>query len=246
MNQGKELNIISKCFLFISIFLLSSIASFAAENLVSGINVEQFPDNEYKVLLKLNKNTQIKKASASKDNLVLVLNSTLPADSMEIIYDNTVDLNNIIVQKKNSDNTVISLQGKNIENAGIYTKELSTGLTKQVDTNNIFNTLFFNINKKSMTILISGILFLLFLIGNSKPKQKKRNQANINKTMQTSKHISANTLRNKNMMQKRNIPSIGYKTNGSFNSANAYITAPADLVVNGNQYYEEEQIRKAG
>ena len=247
MKTGKEFNIISKCFLFMFVFLFSSLSSFAAANSISGINVEQIAGEGYKILLKLYKNTPIKKTVDSQGNLLLVLNSTLPSDSMEIVYDNAVDLNNIIVQKKNADNTLILIQGKNIENSKIYTKELSTGAVKQADTNSTLSGgLLFAQDKKSLAAPVIGMMFLFFLLKSSRPDKRRKNVNNINKTSKSARNYNADTLRNKNLIQSKNAPSISYRTNGSFNSLNACMTTPEDLALNNNTYYEEEQIRKAG
>ncbi len=246
MKTGKQLSIINRIFLFIFVFLLSSINSFALDNSLSGINVSQNENNEYKVLLKLDKNVQIKKISDEQDTLILVLSSTLPSDSMEIVYDNARDLNNVIVQKKNADNTLILLQGKNIENAKIYTKDLSVGIIKPFDTNsNSSGNLFFIADKKVLAFSLTGLIILFLIMLASRPGEKRYQSNNINRTAKSVKRTEVNTLRNKNLVQSRNIPSINYRSNGSFNSANAFISTPEDFAVNNGQY-SEEKIRKAG
>ncbi len=241
MKMGKV--IISKCIFFMFIFLLSSINSFAVENSLSGIDVTQL--NGYKVLLKLDKKAQVNKSVDKEGNLILILNQTLPSDSLEIVYDNIDGLNNIIVQKKGTDNTLIHLQGKNIKNAQVYTKELSTGYVKALNSNNsLFNNLFFITDKKIFVYSVTGMIILFILLLAFRPKEKRYIVNNTDKII-SNKRIYANTLRNKNLIQSKNIPSIGYSVNGSFKSANSYMSLP-EHYTSGNNIYTNDKARKVG
>ena len=247
MKRGKDLNIINKCLAFVFVFLFCSLSSFAAENSLAGVDIKQSVNNGYQVFLKLDKKAQIQKLVENSDNITLVLKGTLPSETMEIIYDSEDNLSNVIVQKRNDDNTLISLQGKNIANAEIFTKELSTGSTKELNTKAYsLNSWFFIADKKILGTSVAGMFILFLMMLASKPKNRKNVSNNSNKTSK-SKNNSANTLRNKNLVQSRNIPSINYRVNGSFTSANAHATMPKDLVVNNQkQTIREQQIRKAG
>ena len=55
MKTGKRLNILNKCTLLISMLIFSSLGSLAAESYLSGINIQQKTDGEYKVVLKVDK-----------------------------------------------------------------------------------------------------------------------------------------------------------------------------------------------
>ena len=245
MKRGKEFNIINKCLAFVFVFLFCSLNSFAAENSLAGVDIKQSVNNGYQVFLKLDKKAQIQKIVDDNDSITLMLKGTLPSETMEIIYDSEDNLSNVIVQKRNDNNTLISLQGKDIANAKIFTRELSTGSVKALDTNtSLLSSLFFIADKKILGTSIAGIFLLFLMMLASRPKNRKNTANNSNKTAK-SKNNSANTLRNKNLVQSRNIPSINYRVNGSFNSANA--TMPKDLVINNQkQTIREQQIRKAG
>lgn len=247
MRIGKEFCIINKCLAFTFVFAFAALSSFAAENSLSGVDIKQSNGSGYQVFLKLDKKAQVKKIVESEDNLTLVVSSTLPSESMEIIYDSEDNFSNVIVQKKNSDNTLISIQGKNIADAEIYTKELSTGVTKQLDTNDsLLNGFFFIADKKILGSSLLGMFFFLLMMLVSRPKNKRYSSNEVNKIVK-SKQLYANTLRNKNLLQSKNIPSINYKVSGSFNSVNSHVSAPKDFVINNNnRVLENEQIRKAG
>ena len=247
MKIGREFNILNKCLAFVFVFLCVSLSSFAVENSLSEVGLKQSANNAYQVVLKLDKKAQIKKIVDGSDNLTLVVNSTLPSESMEIIYDSEDSLANIIVQKRNDNNTLISLQGENIANAEIITKEISTGTTKKLDTNeNLLSNLFFIADKKVLGISLAGILLLFMMMIASRPKNKRTSSSSINNATNSYK-ATANTLRNKNLVQSQNVPSINYKVNGSFSSSNSHTTMPKDLVVNNKKNtIREQQIRKAG
>ena len=230
---------LSKFFLFICIFLCSSVFAFAAENSLLGIDVQQQGES-YNVMLKLNNNADIQRMVNAQDSLTIVLKETVPTDSVEIIYDNAADLENVIVQKKNNGNTLILLEGKAIENASIYTKDLSTGLVSQAGKEKSLNNYLFIADKKIAGFSILGLVMFFMLMLSLRPKNKRYN-SNV-KNVKTQKSVSSNTLRNKNINQSRSIPSINYKVNGGFSK----MSIPKDFVINNHMASEREQIRKAG
>ena len=174
MRRGKEFNIINKCLAFVFVLLFCSLNSFAAENSLAGVDIKQSANNGYQVFLKLDKKAQIQKLIEDNDSITLILKGTLPSETMEIIYDSEDNLSNVIVQKRNDDNTLISLQGKDIANAEIFTKELSTGSTKELDTNsNMLNGLFFIADKKILGTSLAGMFLLFLMMLASKPKNRK-------------------------------------------------------------------------
>lgn len=246
MKLGKELSIINKFFVLGVVFVLSPVFSFAVENSLSAIDVKQSSSGEYDIVLKLDKKAQVKKMVDSEGNLTLVVNSTLPSETMDIVYDSAADLENVIVQKKNKDNTLILFQGENISNAKVYTKELSTGVVKQINSNDAaFGNLFFIADKKVLAMFLVGLFSFFMMMLALRPREKKYTVASAKKHTNVKKNTSVNTLRNKNLVQSKNIPSINYKVNGSFSSVNANMSKPKDFVIN-KQYQEIEQIRKVG
>ncbi len=240
MDFRKTINFFSKVLLFFLMIAYSQVSSIAAVNSVYGISVKQIDNGEYNILVKLNKSSSIKKVYDGK-SLILTIPDALPSDSMEINYDNAADLQNITVQKKNSDNTMIVLQGSKIENSQIFTKDISTGITKKLNNSDSFqNALMFINDNKTAAAGIFVLLLLSLILSGSKPKQKKltiTETSNLN-VKSTNKPM---TLRRKNMTQSNNILSINYMHNGSFKDANMSI--PNDFVINEHL---EQKIRKAG
>ena len=239
MRTRVKYSFINRFVLSVFIIFFSTLNAFAANSLL-GVDVKQIDNDNYKIILKVNNAVNIKQFSDSADNLTLVLNSAVPSDSVEILYDNASDLKNVIVQKKNSSNTMILLQGKNIDNAKIYTKELSTGILKQFDSNaNSLNKYLYIANKKYILFGLVGIILLFFLMISSRPDLKR----NVNKkSKQHNKQTEYNTIRNKTVSQKRYVPSIHYR----INNVKTNMTLPKDFVISNLSQYEEEKIRKVG
>lgn len=238
MSTRIKYSLISKLILFLCIFCFSALNAFAANSL-SGVDVKQTGSDSYKIILKTDNSVKLNKISEGKDNLVLVLNSTIPADSVEIVYDNASDLKNVMIQKKNSDNTMILLQGKNIENAEIYTKEITTGLLKQINTpeNSLENYLYIS-NAKHLKYILFAIIGLFFLMLCFRPKSKKYISANQHNNK---KQITVNSIKNKISTDKRYIPSINYR----INNVQSNMSVPKEFVISNINKYEEK-IRKAG
>ena len=236
--MSKRIQKLNKLFLFICIFLCSSVFACAAEKSLLGIDVQQQGSN-YNVMLKLDKDAEIQRMVNGEDNLTIVLKETLPTDSVEIIYDNAADLENVIVQKKKNGNTLILLEGKAIENASIYAKDLSTGVVSQFGIEKSLANYLFVVKKiVGFSFLVLMMFYLLML--SLRPKNKRYN-SNV-KNVKSTNVSSSNTLRNKNVNQSRNIPSINYKVNGGFSK----MSIPKDFVINNHMASEREQIRKAG
>lgn len=229
MKTRIKVNII-KLFLVVCVFLFSNLNALAF-NALSGVDVKQINNDVYNITLKVDNSVKIKKVTDSKGNLTLILSSIIPADSIEIVYDNTSDLKNVIVQKKNDQNTIILFQGKNIENAKIYTKELSTGLLKSLDANpGALNNYLYIANKKYFSFAILGFISLFFIMLSLRPKSKRYNPQ------------AQNTIRTKVNSKNRYIPSINYK----INNTKGNMSVPKDFVISKIRTYQEQKIRKAG
>ena len=234
-------SLVGKVLFLAGAFVISSVGAFAANNSISGVDVKQIENGEYSIVLKLDRMANIKKSSENIDTLDIIVNSALPVEDMEITYDNAADLKNVIVQKKNANNTIISLQGKNIENAKIYTKELSSNVTKEVKVFNIYSL----IDNKSVFVGLIGLL--MFMMLNSSKKSRKQTNVNPNmvepKKARKNKKQTINTINKRNKVVAQNIPSINYRINGSFASAQQNMSVPKDFVIN---QYQKEQMKKVG
>ena len=218
-------------FVFVIMFLISAISAFASDNSLLGIDIKYTAQNGYNVTLKTDKTAKINKLKDESGNIILTLKETLPSQDIEIIYDNPEDITNVIVQKKNT-NTIVLLEGKNIENAKIYTKDLSTGVVKPIEAKSSF---LFVADKKLIAISLFSMVLIFLISLLNRPKKQKYAKAD---AKELKSKINANTLRKKNLIQSKNIPSINYKVNSR-------ISVPKDFVISQN-IYEEEKIRKAG
>ena len=229
-------NIIKFILLFVCMFFFTSM-NVQAKNALSGINITQ-NDNSYNILLKADSLVKINKNVDEKGSLTLFLTSVLPADSIEIEYDNASDLKNVIVQKKNTNNTTILFQGKNIEGAKIFLKDLSTGQIKPIDSGSA-NNYFYIAHIKYLSIGFAGLIFLFILMLFLRPQSKKYHSASQIKNKMKQQQV---TLRSKQYNSKRFVPSINYKVNNTRKN----MTIPTDFVISEYQNYNDEQERKVG
>lgn len=239
MKIGNKILLTVKTIILTVILIFSGLQSYASVHSLSAIEVLQNNNGEYSIILKADKKLPVKKEAFSNSKLSLLLNSTLPSESMDIIYDNSPDIKNIIVQKKNKNNTVILFEGLNINNSKVYLKDMSSGTMNIAGANNIFN----NFNKTDI-VVSSGLFLLMLMLISNKNRNKKYEASNKSVNKKQKRQLNVNTLRNKNLVQSKNIPSISSKINGSFTSAKVYMSIPQELSV--NEDFEEEQIRKAG
>lgn len=223
--------------LFFCIFGLFT-ASAYAHNSLSGINVLQ-KNGGYDIVLKADSSVKINKYTDEKDSLTLFLSSVIPADSVEIDYDNASGVRNVIVQKKNDKNTTILFQGKNIEAANIYIKDLASGQIKSLDSDS-FSTALYIGNLKYFLFALSGVFVMFFLMLLFRPKSKKYTSP----SYEVKNRIKTNqtTIRSKQYNVGRVVPSINYKINYSKSN----MTIPKDFVISEYQNYTEEKVRKVG
>lgn len=218
-----------KFIFFACVFVIFGSSSFASVNSLSGIDIRPNETGSYDIMLKLDKFTRITKADSAKNNLTLIINSAVPSDYVEIVYDNANNLDNIIVQKKNKENTIILLEGKNIENSQILAKELESGVVKEINTNSS-NPLLPADKKYTISGIFALFLCLMLL------KRKNKSKITENKANALSK--------NKTAIPQRTIPSINYRVKTSYKSVK--MSVPKDFVINKYNKTADEKIRKAG
>ena len=239
----ENLNFISKFIFTAMVITVLTCFSAAFANTISTIEVNQTDTNNYNIIVKLDNKSTIQKISTGKDNLTFIVKSALPSESVDIVYDNTSDIKNIIVQKKNAENTQISMQGRNIENAKIYTKELSTGITKEVNSNPL-SGIFVITDKKVFSVSLLVIFLLFASMFRSKPKKQYSEKEIVQRSIRKyNKKQTINSMKRRKRAASHSVPSINYSINGSFSASNANMTAPKDFIIN---QYQEQQKRKVG
>lgn len=241
MNTRNKFSLIINL-LFICIFFVSSMASYAMNSL-SGVDINQTDKGNYNIVLKTDSAAKIDKISEKNNSLIITLTSVVPVESLEILYDNISDIKNVMVQKKNSDNTMVIIEGNNIENANIYLNDLSLGTIKPVDANiSSLNNYLYIENVKYFTFCVVGIFIMFLLMLSFRPKQEKYT-SNVKKQYNTVKNTTINKINKKHSnVQKRYIPSINYRITG----LEANMTVPDSLRNSASVIFEEERERKAG
>lgn len=216
--------------LLISVFAFMFMTVSAYAGTLSEIEITQDENGKYNVVLAVDSQTKIVKENSAKGSLSLLLKGTYLDDNLNVSYENSTDLQNVVVQKKNKDSSVVILEGKNIENAKILSKDINNGTISEVKLNNSY--------------LLYGILavlgyIMLLAVRNTMILRKKRKKVSQDPNELIKKKIQeVNTLRKKNKQQSKNIPSINYNLN------NSRTTIPEGFVI--NNYKNSQANRKVG
>lgn len=198
---------------------------------LSEIEITQDNNGKYNVVFGLDEEIKVVKETSSKGNLSLLLKSTNLSENLNISYENSTDLQNIVVQRKNKDNAVVLLEGKNIENAKILNKNITNGEITEVKIKN--NTLLYS------SLSIFGLFLLLAIRNTLIMMKRRRKKATQDPNELIKKKIQeVNTLRKKNKQQSKNIPSINYNIN------NSRTTIPEGFII--NNYKNNQRSRKVG
>lgn len=234
---GNYLQRINKLLVLPAILILTSMPVFADSNTFGGLEISQNPDGIYNILLKTENSSYVKAIRTTANKLTLLVKSTLPADSVEISYNNAPELNNVIVQKRDTDKTLIVLEGNSVQNATVNELILSDGTIKEnAEETGLLNGYSPFNDKKLLSSTLLSLLMAAMLFVTLKPKQSAKNKAVDSAEELRNAIKNANTLRKKNKLQSKNIPSINYKVNG-------YVSVPQGFVINE---YKKERIKKAG
>ena len=209
-------------------FMFVTVSAYAST--LSEIEITQDINGKYNVIFELDAKTNIAKENAARGSLCLLLKGTNLSENINISCENSTDLQNVVVQKKNKDSAIVLLEGKNVENAKILSKNINNGEIKEIKLKN-----------NSFLLSVLGILsiFMLIAIRNTMIMRRKRRKVVQDPNELMKKKIQeVNTLRKKNKQQSKNIPSINYNLN------NKRTTIPEGFVI--NNYQNNQAKRKVG
>lgn len=216
--------------LLISLFAFMFMTVSAYASTLSEIEITQDNNGKYNVVFSLDSKTKIVKENSSKGNLSLLLKGTNLADNLNISYENSTDLQNVVVQKKNKDNSIVLLEGKNIEEAKILAKDINNGVISEIKLKN--NSLLYSV------LGVFGLIMLLAIRNTIILRRKRKRVVQDPNELIKKKIQEVNTLRKKNKQQSKNIPSINYNLN------NSKTTIPEGFVI--NNYKNNQENRKVG
>lgn len=121
MNKAKLKNLAKIVFssAFISLMLVAiPVYAFDGATL-SEIKISSKDNYSYKVILKTNKDVPVQKYVTSDNKIVIDLNNTQSAQFVNTIYNNTPEIDNVIVQSVANDKVRIFIQGLNIASSKI-------------------------------------------------------------------------------------------------------------------------------
>ena len=111
----------------ISALMTSSLClnAMAAQNLLSAVEIKN-SENGYQVLLRADKATEVRKTTQSSDDVILELRGVSPLESVGTIYNNVPEIDNVMIEPLDNNNTRVLIHGKNIATANISFKPVDS------------------------------------------------------------------------------------------------------------------------
>ena len=91
----------------------SAMAAFSTENTLSTVEIKD-SDNGYQIVLKADKSAEVRKTVESRDNISLLVKGLIPSESVGTIYNNVPQVENVMIEEQDSENTKITIQGDGI------------------------------------------------------------------------------------------------------------------------------------
>jgi len=118
MDKSKKIiRIISGSLLM---FLVTAAPVFAFDGaILSEIKISSKDNYSYKVTLKTNKDVYVQKNTVSDNKIVIDLNNAQPAEFVNTIYNNSPEINNVIVQPVSKDKVRVFIEGLNISSSKV-------------------------------------------------------------------------------------------------------------------------------
>lgn len=179
-----------KTFLMFAIgFIFVGNSVFASENILQAIQVEGVKDG-YNIVLKSDNAAQLKKTVQSPNKIVLDLKGIRASKTINMIYNNTLNVDSVVVEPTGEDSLKIFVQANNIGNAEVYfnTSKAPLGvLGENSPIDNILKT------EKNSLILILGLL-LTILFGIFSPKRSKNEDKNDRFNLDLSQNLKQREL----------------------------------------------------
>ncbi len=123
INIVKVFKVTVLSFLWVCFVNLNSMA--APSSTLSAVEIKD-SDNGYQVVLKADKFSEIRKTSESRDDIILDIKGMLPLESVGTVYNNVPDIDSVMIQSENKEDTRIIIHGKNIASANVYFAPLET------------------------------------------------------------------------------------------------------------------------
>ena len=195
--------------------------AYASAAALSGVDIKENNKGGMDVILKLDGKAEIKKSFAASDVLNIYINSAAPAENADIIYENTSNIKNVVIQKKNSSKTAVMIEGKNIANADVYIKHGASDTLIPVKSGN-----FLSFNDKTAVFSAAALFIFLFMMSSSNRRIKERRRLNrINNSLNSIKAYNDTVS-----------PRV-------YNEISGCASTPDDFVINR---YLNEKMRKAG
>lgn len=129
---SRKLSIYSKnlknAFLMLTVgFCLSGVQTFASDNVLQAIQIDGTKDS-YNIILKSDDVAELRKTVQAPNKMILNLKGIRASKTINTIYNNTSNVDSVVVEPINDDSVKILIQADNAENAAIHFDTLKTPL----------------------------------------------------------------------------------------------------------------------
>lgn len=127
MSNYKTLNLKNILLMLIVSFCFSGSNAFASDNVLQAIQVDGVKDS-YNVILKSDDVAEVKKTVQAPNKMILNLNGIRASKTINTIYNNTSNVDSVVVEPTGDDSVKILIQADNASNAEVHFDTLKTPL----------------------------------------------------------------------------------------------------------------------
>lgn len=120
---------------FVFIFSMSSSAGAFDAATLSEIRISSKDNYSYKIILKTDKDVPVEKFTTADDKIVIELKNTKSANSVNTVYNNTPEIDNVIVQSASKDRVRVFIEGLNISSSKVILDSRNATLDLTEDEN---------------------------------------------------------------------------------------------------------------
>lgn len=113
--------------MFVISFCFTGNSAFSSDNVLQAIQVDGTKDS-YNIILKSDDVAELKKTIQAPNKMVLNLKGIRASKTINTIYNNTSNVDSVVVEPTGEDSVKISIQADNVSNAGVHFDSLKTPL----------------------------------------------------------------------------------------------------------------------
>ncbi len=119
--------------IFLTVILFSGMKAFAADNVLQAVEMDGRNDS-YNIILRSDDKADVQKTIQAPNKMILTLNGIRASKTINTIYNNTANVDSVVVEPTGDDSVRIFIQADNVENAVVNFDTLKTPLASQPES----------------------------------------------------------------------------------------------------------------